>query len=87
MSLSEHRRATLAALADVDPRAAIVALDRDDPARLDVLLTLVAGAYHLSEDVRGRLRYPGQRPVGPVRPDPDLDRLTAAVRRRGRRPR
>lgn len=50
------------------PAAAIEALIRDRPADLDLLVSLVSGAYYLHPTVRSRLGYPGQVPR-PLPPD------------------
>jgi hypothetical protein len=77
----------LAALLDAvraePPVAAVAGLRHDDPGALELLLTVVAGAYYTSPEVRSRLGYQGQRAL-PLRPDVDLDLLVDPVRQRGR---
>src|SRR5689334_4967187 len=57
--------------------AAVERLARERPGDLDTLLTALAGAYYMSDEVRRRLAYPGQRALAgdaAVREHPlDLD--------------
>jgi hypothetical protein len=78
----------VAPLAGQDPRAAVDRLARERPADLDTLLSALAGAYYMSDDVRHRLAYPGQRAIAADaedrEPPLDLDSpLLGPVRARG----
>jgi hypothetical protein len=53
----------VASLAGQDPAAAVERLARERSGDLDTLLSALAGAYYMSDDVRERLGYPGQRAI------------------------
>jgi len=50
-----------ASLGGEPAHAAVERLERERPVDFEILLAAVAGAYYMSDVVRERLRYPGQR--------------------------
>ena len=78
----------VASLAGEDPATAIGRLARERPGDLDILLSALAGAYYMSDQVRARLGYPGQRATagdveGGEPPLEAMDPLLAPVFARG----
>ncbi len=61
--LTDELGRIVASAAGQDPAAAVERLARERPGDLDTLLSALAGAYYMSDDVRGRLGYPGQRAI------------------------
>jgi hypothetical protein len=74
----------LAAAQGKHPGDFVASLPRDDAAAFSVLTELVPGAYFLSETVRARLGYGGQK-AKPIDPsdDPANDELLPSVIARG----
>jgi hypothetical protein len=55
-----------------DPAGTLERLERERPEDLETLLAAVAGAYYMSDVVRERLGYPGQRAIGLEAGEPPL---------------
>jgi hypothetical protein len=81
--LADGLTSILEAARGTDPEEAILRLERDDPEGFRTLFTAVAGGYYMSDEVRQRLGYTGQRALHLDTREP-LEALTKPVVERGR---
>ena len=61
--LAAELRRIVASVVGEDPAAAVARLASERPGDLDTLLSALAGAYYMSDDVRAALGYPGQQAI------------------------
>lgn len=81
--LGDDLAALLAAARGQEPATVVARLQAEDPDAFTVLATVVAGAYFMSDDVRARLGYRGQRAVPIPSSDAPDEELLRSVRERG----